>query len=110
MGSWDGRMSSESEPSEGAKNDAEKWRWDLLPWDAVEEVVKVLTYGARKYSVDNWKLVPRARDRYFSAAMRHLVAWRKGEKVDGEWGFSHLAHAICCLIFLLWMDGNDSES
>ena len=53
--------------SEGRKDDAEKPRWDLLPWGPVGEVVAVLTFGARKYAPDNWKHVPAARERYFAA-------------------------------------------
>lgn len=33
------------------KFDTEKDRWDLLPWRAVREVVRVVTYGAKKYTV-----------------------------------------------------------
>jgi len=33
--------------------------------------------------------------------MRHIVAWWLGERDDPESGFHHLAHAMCCLIFLV---------
>jgi hypothetical protein len=88
----------------GVKGDAEKPRWDLLPYDALAPVVRVLTFGARKYSDDNWQHVPNARRRYFAAAMRHLSAWITGEKVDPESGENHLAHAICCLLIIFWHD------
>ena len=88
----------------GTKNDQGKLRWDLLPFGSVREIVKVLTYGARKYSPDNWKSVPNPRNRYFAATMRHLDAWWEGEKVDDETGYSHLAHAGCCLLFLLYFE------
>lgn len=84
----------------GVKLDSEKLRYDLLPPLAEEAVVGVLTYGARKYAPDNWRKVPDASDRYFAAARRHLASWRKGERVDPESGHPHLAHAICCLLFL----------
>lgn len=86
----------------GRKDDLGKPRYSLLPWEAVEEVVKVLNHGAKKYADNNWIKVPNAQDRYFSAAMRHLVAWKTGEVLDGESGLSHLAHAACCILFLLW--------
>ena len=38
----------------GRKDDAGKLRWSLIPTQALEDVVKVLTYGARKYGDDNW--------------------------------------------------------
>jgi hypothetical protein len=56
---------------------------------------------AAKYSPDNWQRVPEPRERYFSAAMRHLVAWKEGATHDLESGLPHLAHAVCCL---LWFD------
>ena len=88
----------------GSKYDAGKPRWDLLPWGEVEQVVKVLTYGAKKYSDNNWVHVENPRRRYFAAAMRHTTAWFMGEKNDAETGCSHLAHAICCLLFLMHFD------
>jgi hypothetical protein len=70
----------------------------------VEEVVKVLSMGAKKYSRANWVMVPDAKNRYFAAAMRHLRAWQDGEKSDEDSKLNPLAHAMCCLIFLLWFD------
>lgn len=83
-------------------NVPEKLRWDLLPYRETGQVVDILTYGAEKYADDNWKFVPDKEKRYFAAGMRHLVAWKEGEKNDKESGKPHLAHAICCLLFLLW--------
>lgn len=39
--------------------------------------------------------------RMSDAALRHITAWIEGEDKDWESGLSHLAHAICCLTFLL---------
>ena len=88
------------------KYDTDKPRWSLLPFKQVEQVVDVLTIGAKKYDDDNWKTVTPMYDRYFSACMRHLAAWRCGERKDPETGKSHLAHAVCCILFLMW--GNDN--
>lgn len=94
----------------GRKDDAGKDRWSLLPWDAVREVVKVLTFGAaKKYKPNNWQFVPDARIRYEDALERHLFAWRTGERLDPESGFNHLAHAGCCVLFLLWFDLRSSK-
>lgn len=55
---------------------------------------------------DNWKTLPDARRRYYDAAIRHLTAWWDGECNDPESNLPHLAHAACCIIFLLWLDDN----
>ena len=89
---------------EGVKFDGEKLRWSLLPLTSVQEVVQVLEYGARKYAPDNWMKVPDAQDRYWDAAIRHMMAWKMGEKKDAESGKSHLAHAVCCLLYIMWFD------
>ena len=88
----------------GRKFDDEKPRWDLVPWESMEHVVNVLTFGARKYAPDNWRFVPDARNRYFAAAMRHMIAARAGELDDEDTGEPHLAHAVCCLLFAIWFD------
>ena len=88
----------------GVKFDQDKPQWTLVPFKALDEVVKVLTIGARKYAPDNWKKVPNARQRYIDAAFRHMSAYASGEKLDAETGKNHLAHAMCCLLFLLAFD------
>ena len=91
---------------EGVKHDQGKLLWNLLPWKPVEDVVRVLTYGAGKYAPENWEKVEPYKDRYFAAAMRHITAWREGERLDLETKLPHLAHAVCCLFFIMWKDNN----
>jgi len=91
----------------GIKFDADKPRWDLLPWAEMEDVVQVLTFGAKKYGAYNWRSVPQAQERYFSAALRHITAWKSGEIIDPESGLPHLSHAISSLLFLDNFDGED---
>lgn len=82
------------------KHDDGKPRWELLPLNVIEEVVKVLTDGAKEYSDNNWKGV--ASCRYFAATMRHKTAYQAGEVRDPKSGHYHLAHEICSLVFQLW--------
>jgi hypothetical protein len=88
----------------GLKYDADKPRWDLVPYDALSDVVKVLTVGAAKYGDYNWMHVENAQQRYFAAAQRHLVAHQLGFINDSETGLPHLAHAACCILFMLSLD------
>jgi hypothetical protein len=85
---------------EGTKHDQGKMRWDLLPAESVEQVIEILMFGAEKYEPYNWAKGIKY-SRVFAACMRHLWAWWRGETVDPESGKNHLAHACCCLFFLL---------
>lgn len=85
----------------GIKYDNGKPEYGLLPPFALEEVAKVLTFGAQKYDRENWKKLDELERRYFDAAQRHLWAIKRGEDRDPESGLHHLAHAATCLLFLL---------
>ena len=92
------------------KHDSGKTDWSLMPFEAVEEINKVLEFGARKYNEGqttrehwNWAKgqglgIPRV----LSAIFRHLFAFSRGEKLDPETGLSHIAHAGCGIIFILY--------
>ena len=94
------RSESQTATTGGRKFDGNKLEYGLLPPLALEETVRVLTFGAQKYERDNWKKVPESKRRYFDALQRHLWAWKQGEQNDPEDGKHHLAHALCCLMFL----------
>ena len=82
----------------GTKHDGGKPRMDLLDRVWLEEVAKVLGFGAQKYAAHNWRQGI-AQSRLIAAAMRHLMAHNDGEDTDPESGLPHLAHASCCLMF-----------
>ncbi len=80
-----------------------KIRYDLVPWREFEEVVKVIGYGADKYTDFGWKTVTNAYNEYLAAAERHQVAVKaRNEVFDEESGLYHLAHAICDLMYAFW--------
>ncbi len=61
------------------------------------------------YGNENWKLVEDGKRRYYEALIRHVTAWWCGESCDKDDGLHHLAHAGCCLLFLLWIDKNGEK-
>ena len=94
----------EQNMSEGKKYDSGKAKMHLLPPKALLEVAKVLTFGADKYGEENWRDVADAQNRYASASLRHLFSHLDKEELDEETNYSHLAHAICCLMFKLELE------
>lgn len=96
----DAIKASQNATTGGRKFDGGKLQYGLLPPLALKATVEILTFGAEKYEPDNWKHVPDSKRRYFDAMQRHLWAWKDGEQNDPETGKNHLAHAMCCLMFL----------
>lgn len=88
--------------SGGKKFDSEKIPLELLPSEAVEEIGKVLQMGATKYGRANFAEGIEY-SRLISAAMRHLLAFNRGEDYDLESNLNHIAHSATNLIFLLYM-------
>ena len=97
-------LKEEMHSGKGVKADKGKPDYSLLELKLLEGMVRVLTFGAKKYARDNWKKVPEGRDRYFAALQRHLAAWQSGEITDPESGENHLDHALCNLYFLRFFD------
>lgn len=87
------------------KFDTTKLRYDLIPTSSTKALAEVLTYGAKKYKPNNWKQGDL--DRYTAAAMRHLEAWRGGEKLDEESGLKHLAHLMTNIAFMIELDSTN---
>ena len=80
----------------GAKLDAGKNRLGLVLGGfalALQEVGRVGTYGAIKYTANGWKTVPNGLERYTDAMYRHQLKEAAGEAVDADTGLLHAAHA-----------------
>jgi len=69
--------------SGGLRYDQGKLRWDLLPPDAIEELVRVYTEGAKKYEDRNWEKGMRY-GTCVRALKSHLNKWEKGAEFDEE--------------------------
>lgn len=86
--------------SEGRKDDSEKVRMDLLDPYAMEQLAAVLTFGAKKYEAHNWRKGI-VYSRLIAACLRHVLAFLGGQDRDEETGLPHMAHAMCCCMFIL---------
>lgn len=80
----------------GSKLDAGKNRLGLVLGGfalALEEVGRVGTFGANKYTPNGWQTVPNGVERYTDAMYRHLMKEAQGEQVDPDSGTFHAAQA-----------------
>jgi hypothetical protein len=77
----------------------------LLGVSSLEDAARAFEYGAAKYARDNWRSFAwddRARDEYFGAICRHLVARANGEIAAQDSGVSHYGHALAGAMIWAW--------
>ncbi len=83
----------------GYRDDSGKPLYHLLPSDALDGVVRVLTHGATKYAERNWER-GMAWSRCYNSLMRHAWKWWRGEDMDADSGLPHVDHIVCNALFL----------
>jgi hypothetical protein len=99
------------------KFDEGKLDWTLLPMDSLEDVVKVLALGAKKYNEqgdgpDTWNWTKGSglgKWRLLKSLFRHLTSYMRGEIYDPESGVNHLAHVVCNCLFILHYHKNPDK-
>lgn len=90
------------------KFDKDKLPLNLISTQALNQIAAVLKFGADKYAEHNWRK-GFAWSRPLAAALRHITAFNDGEDKDPESGLSHIAHAMCCLMFILEFEKTHTE-
>ena len=84
------------------KHDSGKLRLDLIHPAFIEQLGHAMTYGANKYSDDNYLngegLTYR---RLYASLQRHLLEWYARRDIDPESGLPHLAHAASNIQMLI---------
>jgi hypothetical protein len=90
------------------KFDNGKPRVSLVEPKFILGIAEILTFGAEKYGVNNWKEAkPEDIQRVKDALLRHQLAYIDGEKIDPESGKPHIYHIGCNLMFLDYFDRQD---
>ena len=82
----------------GKRYNKGKPEWSLVDFNALVPMVRVLEYGTKKYSRDNWKGGLKKNEILESLA-RHLFSMMDGELYDKESGELHVGHILCNAMF-----------
>lgn len=90
------------ELQQGDRFNEGKLKWSLVDWDAFEEMVRVLMFGAKKYDAHNWKKGLKVTE-IVESLQRHVNAIMRGEDIDPESGLPHIGHIQCNVMFLGYM-------
>lgn len=81
------------------REDTGKVRLDLISPIATIGTAQVLTYGASKYPLHNWRKGLQW-SRCIGSLMRHLFKFMAGEDFDQETGLPHIDHVASNAMFL----------
>lgn len=92
---------------QGTKDDDGKPRYDLLDPYAIDQLARVLSFGAQKYAPHNWRN-GLTYSRLIAATLRHTFYFLWGQTNDPETRLHHMAHAMCCCMFIVGL-GKDSD-
>lgn len=94
------------------KEDANKPMISLIEPTFIIGIAEVMTFGAKKYGIENWKQATTADIRRIKdSLLRHTLAYTSGELLDPETSLSHSYHATCNLMFLNYLlERRSSES
>lgn len=85
----------------GTKNDAGKPDLSLFPREAIEAGSRAFMFGIKKYGTRNgWKKETTI-DGNTASLLRHIFAWKDGEKVDKDSGLDNLDLAMARLAMLI---------
>lgn len=93
----------------GRKYDEGKPDYSILPPAPIRNLVRVLMYGEKKYDRFNYLQLENGEERIYSACLRHLEAWREGERTDPESGLPHLSHALASILMLSHREEHHAE-
>lgn len=81
--------------SNGAQQSKLQERYDLLPPEAMRRLARVLAYGARKYSDNNWHGIPTKS--HLNHLIRHVIEYMSGDTSE-----DHLGHVLCRAAMAVW--------
>lgn len=98
----DMKESQEWAKKQGDRFNEGKLKWSLVDFDALEDTVRVLEFGARKYSSHNWKKGLKVTE-ILESMQRHINGMLRGEDNDPESGLPHYGHLGCNVMFLGYM-------
>ncbi len=76
-----------------------KPQYSLINLECLEPMVRVLEFGAQKYSRNNW-LKGMEQTQILNSMLRHISKLLNGELIDEESGLSHIGHIQANALFL----------
>lgn len=90
------------EEEKALRYNTDKLHWSLVDFKSLEPLVRVLEYGTKKYSKDNWKKGLDTTE-VLESLSRHLFSLMAGEEIDSESQLPHIGHIMANAMFYEYM-------
>ena len=85
-----------------------KPKWTLVHFESLIPLVRVLEFGASKYSPNNWKKGLDLKE-ILDSTQRHLASLIDGEEIDSESQLPHIGHIMCNAMFYQYFKDKQKE-
>ena len=92
----------EGEGEMGVRENEGKPKWSLVDFDSLEDMVRVLEFGSKKYGKYNWKKGLKTTE-VVESLLRHCISYLNGQDNDEESGLPHTGHIMANSMFLSHM-------
>ena len=89
-------------PNEAGRFSTGKPQWSQVDFKSLEPMVRVLEYGAKKYTKGNWKKGMPVSE-ICECLLRHVFALMDGEINYKESGLPIIGHIQCNAMFIAYM-------
>lgn len=84
-------MSQNNNEEKALRYNGGKPQWGLVHYKSLIPMIRVLEFGALKYTPWNW-MKPMPTREILESMQRHLAALMDGEEYDSESGLDHMGH------------------
>lgn len=87
---------------QGLRYNTGKRKWSFVPFFTFDPMIRVLEFGAAKYSPWNWTK-GLSWTETIESLLRHTYSFLQGEDCDRESNLHHIGHIMCNVMFLSYM-------
>ena len=82
---------------------------EYIPFEPLVSVARVMSSGAEKYGIRNWRIDKILTSTYVGAIFRHaFLEWAQGSNKDKDSGEHPLAHVIACCLIVMDAEKHDT--
>lgn len=102
---WEKDKIEQANQQQAMRFNRDKPKWSLVDFESLVPMIRVLEFGSKKYTPNNWKKGMPEKE-LLESTIRHVTAMLDGEENDSDSGLSHMAHVQCNSMFYNYLKRN----